>query len=136
MTEDETVGWHPRFDGHEFEQTPRDSEGEEPGVLQSMGLQRVGQGLVTAQKQSHKNPSFSKPRSHLPKAIVKSFSETCNPQVPPLYNSLSSFMFLSDFCRLKYASLPVKQSRKVPGTQMPPLTRAELVSKQKGPLGK
>lgn len=45
-------------------------------------------------------------------------------------------MFLSDFCRLKYASLPVKQSRRVPGTQTPPLTRAELVSKQKGPLGK
>ena len=22
MTEDETAGWHPRLDGHEFEQTP------------------------------------------------------------------------------------------------------------------
>ena len=26
MTEDEMVGWHHRLDGHEFEQTPRDSE--------------------------------------------------------------------------------------------------------------
>ena len=26
MTEDETVGWHHRFDGHEFEQAPRDGE--------------------------------------------------------------------------------------------------------------
>ena len=26
MTEDEIVGWHHRLDGHEFEQTPRDSE--------------------------------------------------------------------------------------------------------------
>ena len=28
MTEDETVGWHHRFNGHEFEQTLRDSEGQ------------------------------------------------------------------------------------------------------------
>ena len=27
-TEDETVGWHHRFDGHEFEQTLGDSEGQ------------------------------------------------------------------------------------------------------------
>ena len=26
MTEDEMVGWHHRFDGHEFEQAPRDGE--------------------------------------------------------------------------------------------------------------
>ena len=26
MTEDEMVGWHRRFDGHEFEQAPRDGE--------------------------------------------------------------------------------------------------------------
>ena len=29
MTEDEMVGWHHRFDGHEFKQTPGDSEGQE-----------------------------------------------------------------------------------------------------------
>ena len=28
MTEDETVGWHHRFNGHEFEQTPGHSEGQ------------------------------------------------------------------------------------------------------------
>ena len=27
MTEDEMVGWHHRLDGHEFVQTPGDSEG-------------------------------------------------------------------------------------------------------------
>ena len=27
MTEDELVGWYHRLDGHEFEQTPGDSEG-------------------------------------------------------------------------------------------------------------
>ena len=28
MTEDEMVGWHHPLDGHEFEQTPGDSEGQ------------------------------------------------------------------------------------------------------------
>ena len=28
MTEDEMVGWHHRLDGHEFEQTLEDSEGQ------------------------------------------------------------------------------------------------------------
>ena len=28
MTEDEMVGWHPRLNAHEFEQTPGDSEGQ------------------------------------------------------------------------------------------------------------
>ena len=28
VTEDELVGWHHRPDGHEFEQTPGDSEGQ------------------------------------------------------------------------------------------------------------
>ena len=29
MTEDEMVGWHHQFNGHEFEQTLGDSEGQE-----------------------------------------------------------------------------------------------------------
>ena len=28
MTEDEMVGWHHQLNGHEFEQTPGDSEGQ------------------------------------------------------------------------------------------------------------
>ena len=28
LTEDEMVGWHHRFNGHEFEQTPGDNEGQ------------------------------------------------------------------------------------------------------------
>ena len=28
MTEDEMVGWPPRFNGHEFEQAPGDGEGQ------------------------------------------------------------------------------------------------------------
>ena len=35
MIEDEMVVWHQQFNEHEFEQTPRDSEGtRKPGVLQ------------------------------------------------------------------------------------------------------
>ena len=42
MTEDEMVGWHHQLNGHGSEQTQGDSEGQgSPGVLQSMGLQRV-----------------------------------------------------------------------------------------------
>ena len=29
MTEDEMIGWHHRLNGHEFEQTLGDSEGQE-----------------------------------------------------------------------------------------------------------
>ena len=28
MTEDEMVGWHHRYNGHEFEQAPGDGEGQ------------------------------------------------------------------------------------------------------------
>ena len=43
VTEDEVIGWHHRLNGHEFEQTLGDSEGQgKPGVLQFMGWQRVG----------------------------------------------------------------------------------------------
>ena len=48
MTEDETVGWHHRLKGHEFEKTLGDSEGQE--VLQSMRSQRVRHNLVTEQQ--------------------------------------------------------------------------------------
>ena len=43
------VGWHHQLNGHEFEQTPGDGEG--PGVLQSMGSQRVKHNLATEQQQ-------------------------------------------------------------------------------------
>ena len=43
MTEDEIVGGHHRLKGHEPEQAPGVGEKtRKPGVLQSMGLQRVG----------------------------------------------------------------------------------------------
>ena len=45
MAEDETVGWHQHLNGHEFEQALGVVQGSctgKPGVLQSMGSQRVG----------------------------------------------------------------------------------------------
>ena len=51
MTEDEMVGWHHQLNGHEFEQALGIGAGQgslvccwtgKPGVLQSMGLRRVG----------------------------------------------------------------------------------------------
>ena len=38
MTKDEMVGWHHRLNGHEFEQTLGNGEGQgKPGVLHFMG---------------------------------------------------------------------------------------------------
>ena len=43
MTDDEMVGWHHQLDGHELEQAPGSlSKTGKPGMLQSMGSQRVG----------------------------------------------------------------------------------------------
>ena len=38
------VGWHHQLNGHEFQQIRGESEGQtgKPGMLQSMGSQRVG----------------------------------------------------------------------------------------------
>ena len=42
MTEDEMVRCHHQLNGHEFEQTPADSEGQGGlRAVQSVGLQRV-----------------------------------------------------------------------------------------------
>ena len=46
-TEDEMAGWHHQLNGHEFEQALGVGDGGKPGVLQSMGLQRVGHDCVT-----------------------------------------------------------------------------------------
>ena len=49
MTEDEVIGWHHLFKGHEFEQAPGCSEGQ--GSL----AQRVGHALATEQQQDREN---------------------------------------------------------------------------------
>ena len=44
------VGWHHRHNGHEFEQTLEDSEGEKSLGCCSMGSQRAGHDLATEQQ--------------------------------------------------------------------------------------
>ena len=56
MTEDKMVGWHHQLNGHEFEQTPGDSEGVKLGMLQSMKLQRVRHDLATEEQQQSQRP--------------------------------------------------------------------------------
>ena len=51
MTDDEMVVWHHPLNGHEFEQTLGDSEGQF-GMLQSMGSQGIRHDLVTEQQYS------------------------------------------------------------------------------------
>ena len=50
LTEDEMVGWHHRLNGHEFEQTLGDGEGQGSLVCWSMGMQRVRYDLTTEQQ--------------------------------------------------------------------------------------
>ena len=47
MTEDEMVGWHHRLNGHEWINSGSWWWTGRPGVLKSMGLQRVGHNWVT-----------------------------------------------------------------------------------------
>ena len=52
MTEDEMVAWHHRLNGHGFEQTLEDSEGQGGLACCSLwGSQRVRHNSVTEQKQ-------------------------------------------------------------------------------------
>ena len=55
MTEDEIVGWHHRLDGHEFQQTPGDSERQESLVCCNSWGHRFGYDLVSEQQQPEHN---------------------------------------------------------------------------------
>ena len=73
--EDKMVGQHHQLSGHEFEQTLRECRTEEPGVLQSMGSQRVRHNLVTEQQQQQKlqlTKPFSKPNNRFSLWITQS----------------------------------------------------------------
>ena len=51
MTEDEMVGWHHQFNGHEFGQTLGDSEGQGSLVCCSPWGRRVGHNIETEKQQ-------------------------------------------------------------------------------------
>ena len=47
------VGCYHRLNGHEFEQTQEDSDGQRSLAVQFMGSQRVGYDLENEQQQQH-----------------------------------------------------------------------------------
>ena len=49
VAKDEIVRYHHWLNGHGFEQTQRSRRSGEPGMLQSMGLERAGHNLATEQ---------------------------------------------------------------------------------------
>ena len=55
LTEDKTVGWYHWLNAHEFEQARRQRRTGKPGVLQSLGSQRVRHDLATEQQCSMLN---------------------------------------------------------------------------------
>ena len=57
-TEDEMVRWHRRLNGHEFEQTLGEGEGQGSPVCWSMGMQRVRYDLTTEQRSCLQLPSL------------------------------------------------------------------------------
>jgi len=47
----EMVGWHPQINGHEFEQIPRDHEGQRSlACCSPWGLQKIRHDLATKQE--------------------------------------------------------------------------------------
>ena len=52
-TENEMIGWHHQFNGHEFEQTWGELRTGKPGMLQSMGSQRVKYDWATEKQQQY-----------------------------------------------------------------------------------
>ena len=51
MTEDEMIRWHHQLNGHEFEQTPGDSEGQGSlACCSPWGHKQVGHDLATEQQ--------------------------------------------------------------------------------------
>ena len=51
MTEDEMVGWHHQLNGHEFQQTPGDSEGQESLACCSPWGRKARHNLANEQQQ-------------------------------------------------------------------------------------
>ena len=72
MTEDEMVGWHHQLNG--CTNSGRWRRTAKPGVLQSMGSQRIGHNLATEQQMQCLPPSLEhfyhfKKKQRIPKPI-------------------------------------------------------------------
>ena len=60
MSEDGMVREHHQLNGHELEQLWEISGRQEPSLMQSMGLQRVGQDIATRQHRQYLNHNLKK----------------------------------------------------------------------------
>ena len=69
MTEDEMIGWHHQLNGHEFEQTPGDSEGWEAWNVAVHGVTKSPKELDTTEQ-------------------LKTTTSMCNPKRVTLWNRL------------------------------------------------
>ena len=58
MTEEETAGWHHQLNGHEFEQTLKDSEGQ--GSLACCSPRGCKESEMTEQLNNNNRELFSK----------------------------------------------------------------------------
>ena len=63
-TEDEMIGWHFRLNGHEFEQTWGDSEGQGSLACCSPWHRRVRHDLVTEEQQMERYNTFLDLKDH------------------------------------------------------------------------
>ena len=70
MTEDETFGWHPRLNGHEFEQTLGDGEGQEAWCAAVHGITKSRTRLSDGATNS---PSYTCALSSLPTPLLRTF---------------------------------------------------------------
>ena len=93
MTEDDMVRWHHLLNAHENEQTPGDKEGQ--GILQSMGLQRVGHDLVTEKQQYW--AKRGRRALGMYKSRHKADFESCLPHVPVVWLWIRLYFFKPPF---------------------------------------
>ena len=93
-TEDEMAGWHYRLNGHDFEQAPGDGEGK-PGVLRSMGSQRVGHYWAIEQQQQQRLICFKKLRDLPGSPVVKTSSSNAGVWILFLVGELRSPLVLA-----------------------------------------
>ena len=113
MTEGEMVGWHHQLSGHEFEQIPGDSEGQEsPGCYGPWGHKESDTTQQLNNKQTKKNPVIysqhpSENWGNRPKKLYTiprfhrhgSGTETPNPEISlPIFASYTSIGLQSLSC--------------------------------------
>ena len=108
MTEDEMIELHHRLSGHEFEQTPGDSEGQGSLVCCSpWGSQKVGHNLAIEQKQQSQwwvgsRPSVTQPTTCHTSSLPALWSLPCLPLTPsPFFPSSGNPGSLLTYCSAK-----------------------------------